>query len=476
MTKKNIKIIAKVFFMIIVVLLLIKIASMTFIESKHIEEKAIKTYEVSQEEIISSGNEILVKSFKKGIDVVFWISPTELLIEGTLGNETGQYVFDMIAKELIKYKGEEKSLEKDYGQYEFIKNIPNYGDLCIYESKIGLLTSSHEFKVVADNAMYNGEVKLILSDDLSKMLYYHHDNKSIVIYSFESDFYKTLKLEIEKSILDNFEKYVKLSPLGGYVSIETRNEVFMDSNFSIFGADSGKLYASDVMGVQLSWAPDDSKVCYYYTKETEKLEVSQSSDIDVISKRVGYYDVISKEIEYIDSTESEKNMVSQIYWSSDSERFSCLTGSQNENGNIVVDSALEFDFLKNSFNEITFKEPETAPIGARLELIDYDEAYILVVDSEISYKIMRILKDNAEIIEFEDLSMMKINNNELAYYYKESNALITANRDFITVTKPNFQGYIHLLGSDYVIYPSSNIDYLVVWFQSTNEIKILSAY
>ena len=89
---------------------------------------------------------------------------------------------------------------------------------------------------------------------------------------------------------------------------------------------------------------------------------------------------------------------------------------------------------------------------------------------------MRILKDNAEIIEFEDLSMMKINNNELAYYYKESNALITANRDFITVTKPNFQGYIHLLGSDYVIYPSSNIDYLVVWFQSTNEIKILSAY
>ena len=144
--------------------------------------------------------------------------------------------------------------------------------------------------------------------------------KSIVIYSFESDFYKTLKLEIEKSILDNFEKYVKLSPLGGYVSIETRNEVFMDSNFSIFGADSGKLYASDVMGVQLSWAPDDSKVCYYYTKETEKLEVSQSSDIDVISKRVGYYDVISKEIEYIDSTESEKNMVSQIYWSSKGEK------------------------------------------------------------------------------------------------------------------------------------------------------------
>ena len=67
MTKKTVKLVSKIIFVMISLILLIKIISMTFTEKLEIELKEVKVYEVSQEEIVSSGREITIKSFKNGI-------------------------------------------------------------------------------------------------------------------------------------------------------------------------------------------------------------------------------------------------------------------------------------------------------------------------------------------------------------------------------------------------------------------------
>ncbi len=473
MSKDYKQMIAKVGFLIIALVLLGKIALSVFEESKNIVEKDVKVYEVSQEDIISSGREILIKSFTEEILSLQWISEDELLIEGTIDSKDDLYLFDMANKELTKYKGEITTEEKDYGDYVFIKEIPDYGDLCSLGNTIGILNAS-DFKEIASDASFNNEIKLVLSDDLSKMVYYHNKNNSLVTYSFKKDFYITIKKDVAESVLEEFDESIKISPEGGYVSVENRKDLIEDSTFDIYGADSGKTYAQSVMGIKLSWAPDDSRVCFYYTKETRKVK-DESDILNVVSKRVGYYNVEKKELDYVDSNVSNDNMISEIYWSSDSERFTSLLGDRLDTGEITITAALEFNFEMNQFREIKLKEKENITANAKLDLIDYDNEYILVVDSKESYEIKKIQKDTSEIKEFKDLSMMTINDERYAYYYKDSDALVTANLNLITLTKANFEGFIHLEGNNYVVYPSKDLKYLVVWFKLENEIKILTS-
>lgn len=474
MSNKNTKLLFRILFVTIAAVLLLKTAVTTLKETVVIEEKEAKIYEVSQEKIISSGKEIIVNSFENGINGVRWISSTELLIDGTIVDTQGQFLFDMTANELVKYKGENKAIAKDYGSYSLIKKIPDYGDLCMHETNIGLLTDDNKFKVISENSFYEGDFRYVLSDDLSKLAFYDYSQNKVQTYSFKKGKYRTINENMSDLTIENFKESINLSPQGGYISVEDQDEVFGDSTFSIYGADSGNSYLKEVMGVELSWSPDESKVSFYYTKDTDKLHNSYSDGIDVMSRRVGYYDMKNKSIEYIDSLASEKTVISKIYWSSDSKKISYLMGDKDQGGNIVIDAALEYDFSNNSFNEITFELPELVPVGAEVDLINYDEEYILVIDSEVSYKIKRILKSNAEITEFKDLAMIKVNDREPAYYFKDGDSLITANNDLITLTKPNYQGFIHLMDNEYVIYPSTDLEYLAIWFKTTNEIKILS--
>lgn len=469
MTKQKIKLASKVIFVIISFILLVKIISMVFTESLEIELKEVKIYEVSQEEITSSGREITIKSFKDGIDNVYWINDEELLIEGVINNKLDNYVFNMAENELKIFKGK-NNFNSDYGEYEFLKNIPGYGDLCILNNQIGLITQSSGFKVIAGNASYKNKVLYTLSSDLSKLAYYHNGNQKIVTYSFEKDFYRTIKTDISENQLNNFNKYIKLSPIGGYLSIEIRAEELEKSVFYVYGADSGREYAVDVMGVQLSWAPDDSKVSFYYAKESEVLNTKK--DFDIKSKRVGYFNVKTKKIEYLDSLNSETTMISKLNWSLDGTRVSTLIGENYEN-QVLLKSIYEYDFSTNKISEISLNELNINLSQVKVDLVDYDDVFILVVDSSNSYNIKRILKDTSEVIEFKDLVSMNINGND-NMYYSDLDAMITSTDVLITVTKSKFQGFIQLNEGQNNIYPSNGIKYLAVWSENSNEIKILN--
>jgi len=461
--KINIK---HIIFLVIVVLLLVKLVQLTFYEDVAISNRDVKTFEVSQEDIISSGQEIIIRSFDT-IDRVKWLNNQQLLIEGSINQVQNRYIFDVANYELMMYKENEHAPD-DYSDYTVIKEIPGIGLLSTDGNSLGLLMD-REFHEIIGDVTYNDVMRYKLSDDLSKMVFYNASKDTFVSYNFEKEFYRTIKAPIDTSILSNFQECVQISPVGGYVSIEYRNDIAEESYFSIYGADSGKLYAEDVFGIQLSWAPDDSRVCYFYSKEVLPLEQPTVEGMNFIGKRIGYYDVENKSIDYIATLSEDDKLISKVYWSDNV--ITTLTGDINED--ISIHTLLSFDFDTETYNEWALNLTDLA-VDTKVELLNDVDAFILLLENSITHQVKRIVKDSKEVISYNDIKPFDTIDETDLYYYKGQNRFITVDNQMVTVSNGKSQGFIQLNDSSYYIVPNEALTQIGVWFVRSNEIKILN--
>ncbi len=462
--KLNIK---HIIFLVVVVLLLIKLVQLSISEDVSITDREVKKFEVSQEDIISSGQEIIIKSFDE-IDRVKWLNNQQLLIEGSINHVQNKYIFDIANYELLMYKDDGHAPD-DYGEYTVLKEIPNIGLLSTDGKSLGLLINREYHEIIGD-VTYDNLMRYTLSDDLSKMLFYNASKDTIVSYSFEEEFYRTIKAPINSSIVSNFKECVQISPVGGYVSVEYRNDIAEESYFSIYGADSGKLYAEDVFGVQLSWAPDDSRVCYFYSKEVLPLEQPTVEGMNFIGKRIGYYDVENKSIDYIATLSEDDKLISKVYWSD--HMITTLTGDINDN--ISIHSLLSFDFDSETYNEWAIDLTEL-DVDTKVELLNDVDAFILLLEDSKTHQVMRIEKDSKEVISYNDIKSFDTLDESDLYYYKGQNKFITVDNQMVTVSNGKSQGFIQLDDASYYIMPNEALTQIGVWFIRSNEIKILNA-
>jgi hypothetical protein len=453
-------------FVVLVLIMLLKLIQLTFNESVMITETPVKSFEVSQEDIISSGKEITIKSFDT-IEDVKWLSNDQLLIVGEIDNNKNQYLFDMSNYELMLYQ-ENEHAPVDYSEYHIIREIPNKGLLATKGTAIGLLIDG-DFSPIMEDISFENKLKYDLADDLSKLILYHAKKNTIVTYNFEKKFYRTIEMPIDDQLLTFYEDRLQLSPVGGYVSVEYRNELIEESYFRIYGADSGRLYAEDVYGVNLSWAPDDTRVCYYYSKELLELENPIFGNMDFVGRRIGYYDVESKEIDYIDTLSSEYNLISDIYWSD--HMMTTVTGQINDT--ITLESLLSYDFDQETYSDwnlsIDLMDKETS-----IELLNDVGSYILLLESQDNHQVMRIMKDTQEVINYGEIKAFNTIDEENLYYYKTGDKFITTDVTTITVSNGNSQGYIQVEDQYYYILPNYSMSQIGVWFTNSNTIKILN--
>lgn len=460
------KIIKRVVFVVVVLLMLAKLMQMTFYEATSKQENEVKRFEVSQEDIISSGQEITIKSFE-AIEDVKWLNNESLLIKGMIDGSEALYIFDLSSYELMLYKSEVHA-PVSYDDYEIVKEIPEYGLLAIKGQSIGLI-KDNAYKVILENITFEDDLKYLLSKDLTKLLMYHAEKETIVTYNFEKDFYRTIKAPINDDVLREFYDRVQISPIGGYVSIEYREEVLEDSYFKIYGADSGRLYAEDVFGVNLSWAGDDTKVCYFYAKEVEALKDNVFENMDFIGSRIGYYDVDKKKIDYIDVVGADEKMISEVFWSG--HIATSLTGTVGET--IRLKSVRSYDFDTDTYNEWLLDLDEF-PLGTSIELLNDVDAFILLFDVDNNHKVVKVLKDSHEVVDYGDIKAFDTYDENNQYYYKSDDTFITADVVKITVSNGNSQGFIQLEDNAYKVIPNENMTYVGVWFTELSELKILN--
>ncbi|MBN2795997.1 MAG: hypothetical protein JXR88_11365 [Clostridia bacterium] len=456
--------ISKTVFLFIVLVLMIVIIKQTLNEEITTLDKEVKIYELSQSNIMSSGQEIIIQSFSE-ITSIKWIDNELLYIEGVMDNISGSYIFDTTKNELMNYESL-ISDTVDFGAYTFVMEIPDYGTLCTKDTTIGLLKDG-TYNVLAENATFNGKLLFKVSDDKTKILYYHHDKTTLVTYNFEKDFYRTINIPLENFDLANFDHQIQISPKGGYVSIEYRLDALEESYFSIYGADSGKLYADEVYGAELSWSSEDEYVCYYYTKESEYAN-NLIDGIDLISKRIGYYDVDKKSIKYLDSSQMDKDIFSKIYWNNHD--VSVFIGSINDT--FSIEGLMTYNFDDQSFQEINLELPALT-LNSTVEVSNLNDSYIVFAKDSETHQVFRIMKDSYDVIVNEDLNAFNVFEDKVNYYVNEG-YLITLDDEKLIISSDAYEGYMFIDHNNFSVLPTMNMNHLALWEKNQKAIHILS--
>ncbi len=259
---------------------------------------------------------------------------------------------------------------------------------------------------------YMEEKELILPDDIKGDLYKYSKDKTKVLYintknrlisyNIKKDFKREIKVEVDDYVLKNFKKKVLISPMAGYISIEydKENEQF----FSVYGADSGRKYKEDIYGYNLSWADDDSKLCYVLSKEG-----------DLKDRKIGYYNIKTKKLDYLDLKDK---IISKIYFKGDDIDF------------IVEGNVLVF----YSFNDNKVKKINLHMMG---EVFNYSADTLICNKEE---KIVKKIDENYNISVYKDLLDMKDDD----YFYKDDEYFIYFNQEGIHIENHKTKTIIEL--------------------------------
>lgn len=459
--KNKKRLFVKLIIVVIGLLLMVKAYDMMKVEEVFVEEKPQVVYDVPQSDIITSGQETIIKTFDQILSIQ-WVSDHELFIEGVIDGVIGNYSFDT-NKQVLKVYSSELSNESPLGE-TFVASISDGKDLLVENGSLILKTPTEE-KIIIGNMMYGENALFELSDDNSKLLFYNTDKNSLVTYNFEKDFYRTIYNDVTQSVLEDFYRLVKLSPLGGYVAIESRSDELLEHNFSIYGADSGNLYAKDVHGVDVAWSKDDKYLTYYYTKESETI----NSDSNYLkSKRMAYYDVDRKEIQFIDSTPTEFSMLSDIYWYGD--QVSVLIGSADESLN--VNGLWIYDFASDMFKEIPLSLDNLA-LDTVFDFIVADDMLFIIIDSPLDHRVVRINMTTHERDMFDNLKPFDVNGKESVFYYHNKESLLTFDDEKLTLSHGKKEGYAYIEHEVFKVYPNPNLQGFAVLLPQKNIIKLL---
>lgn len=162
----------------------------------------------------------------------------------------------------------------------------------------------------------------LVSKDLSKILFLDKENE-INTYGIYNSKKKSSILEFESDLSSDFFSRFEISDDGGFFSYSLLNDNFSESSFYIYGADSGRLYAKDIIGVKPSFSSLSNKVAFFYSGDVISNQLSKS--------RIGVLNLKSKKITYYDRTDDGEMYVGDIKWTKDNKKivFTSLINDEN---------------------------------------------------------------------------------------------------------------------------------------------------
>ena len=417
--------------------------------------------ELSEKEIVTSGHKTIIKSFKT-IEDVRWLDHQQLLIKGNLETRSGYYVFNLEKQLLMPYK---ENVEKISNLKSLTYEIKTGEILTVNNSAIEIQEDDNK-KMIAKDIHFKDRDLYQISEDGSKVLYYDAFAKTLVTYDFAKDSYKTILKNVPDIILNNFFEKVKLSPLGGYISIEYFSNELEENFFSIYGADSGKLYGEEIHGIDVTWSKDDSYLAFFYTKESEK--ISETSN-KIISKRLGYYDVENKAIKYLDSTPLEKEMVSKLKWQD--HKAAILVGHVLDTLNVT--GLLINDFKDLNFYEIPMEVNGLSP-DSLINLLWQNHYLWVFINQEDNQDIYKVDTVSGHIALYKDLKPFSLIDLEGVNYYYKDGKLITFQDNKVTLADVDKESIAHVDDLSFKVIPHPDMNGFALWLDEEAVIKIVN--
>lgn len=289
------------------------------------------TGEIVSSDISVEEGYISISSFAESTIENQWISENELVIKAKHEIEgLANYKFNIVDINLEKLDSDLDTIKVSDVKYDVIYRLDNY-DLLLSREKedyVELYIFRQE-KISKVGSLKKMKKKpFLVSKDLSKVMYLDEENY-INTYNISNSKKRSSILKFEGlSSLDFFEQF-NISNDGGFFSYSLLSENYSESSFSIYGADSGRLYATDIIGVKPKFSTLSNKVAFFYSGDVTSNILSKS--------RVGILSLKSKKITYYDRTDEGETYFGDIKWTKDNEKVIFTSSLDDENYIHVLD-------------------------------------------------------------------------------------------------------------------------------------------
>ncbi|MGB3368765.1 MAG: hypothetical protein WBA54_14815 [Acidaminobacteraceae bacterium] len=287
--------------------------------------------EIVSSDISIEEDYISISSFAEPIIENHWIAENEVVLKAKHESEgLSNYKFNSVDINLEKLDVDLESLTIEGVTYDVVYRLRAY-DLILSKANDDYtdLYIFKQEKLSRIGTLKNMDKKpLIVSKNFSKVLYLDKDSQ-INTYSILNSKRRSSIVKFESDSSLDFFKQFSISNDGGFFSYSLLSDNFSESSFSIYGADSGKLYAKDIIGVTPKFSTLSNKVAFFYSGDVTSNILSKS--------RVGVLNLKSKKIIYYDRTDEGEIYFGNPRWTKDNEKVIFTSTINDENYINILD-------------------------------------------------------------------------------------------------------------------------------------------
>ena len=239
---------------------------------------------------------------------------------------------------------------------------------------LSLLESEENF-IVENKYKY-----IVFSEDGSKSAYYNEDDKSIETENIENGKIKKINYEMGSSISRYFNNNITLSKDGGYLFFLEDYGIIFENTFSVFGADSGRLYGDKIKGISPKFSNDSRKVAFFY---------NGNMDDGYNNAKLGILSLKNKKITYINSHNKDQIIFPDILWDMESKNVFYIFQNRGETDKIYI---AKINILTSNASMVSI------PFGENINEVDEiafnnEKIYIMYNDKMITYNYTNTILD-----------------------------------------------------------------------------------
>lgn len=329
------------------------------------------------------------------------------------------------------------------GDIKFLKKIVNNQSLIYLENDKdrGLyITKENSTPIkIIDDIVYNGKLLLKVSPNNRKVVFYDKKEKDIKIYNLENK--KTIKInyEVNDILLKDFDHSIKFSSDAGYIAISNLDiQNISKSSFTVFGADSGRVYGDKIMGLNPVWANNSLLISFIYVGNNTKLYQDDIGMYKVAGDRIGIFNLRTRKIKYMEPIITKK-IITPILWGKEDRMIYFSVGDFSKKEN------------KYNFKNIFCYDTNTERLIVFQEYLKKN-----VIDGYIN---LEFVNDKLILTSKSDKNILKIidTKNRKAQSIDNVQEFITKNDDLDS----NIVSIYKYLGDNKYIYVKNNCLYLI---------------
>lgn len=283
--------------------------------------------EIVKSDISIEEDYISIRSFFGDVSSLSWIDDNSFIMYGIHESEGESfYKFNISELNLERINSKRSHIKLNDQEYTVIKSLG--GDKLLLSSNKG---SRLELSLYTKNKIYSigysyksdDMIPIMISLDSNKIIYLDEDLKLNTYRVSDGKHKKDIVAFADDEVVDFFNK-VELSSDGGYFIFKKLDKMLNKCTFSVYGADSGKLYAEEIVGVSPKWSANGAKIAFFYSGDTNG-EILTTS-------RLGVLDLKTRKINYLDRVKDEEFYNQDIYWMDDNETIVFTTYIADQTG------------------------------------------------------------------------------------------------------------------------------------------------